>query len=52
MTQCINAIELNTDDTASQTDGLDLKQGLSSEEVYKRALAARKLCGKAWRGRF
>ncbi len=47
MTQCMNAKELHMDDTISHVDGLDLKQGLSSEEVHKRALASRKLYGKA-----
>ncbi|MGV8118588.1 MAG: HNH endonuclease [Candidatus Xenobiia bacterium LiM19] len=47
MTECMNATELHTDDTISHIDSLDLKQGLSSEEVHKRALAARKLYGKA-----
>ncbi|MHC9540286.1 MAG: HNH endonuclease [Vulcanimicrobiota bacterium] len=47
MTQCINATELHTDSTISHSDSLDLKQGLSSEEVHKRALATRKLYGKA-----
>ncbi|MHC9541691.1 MAG: HNH endonuclease [Vulcanimicrobiota bacterium] len=47
MTQCMNAAELHTDVTISHVDGLDLQQGLSSEEVHKRALAARKLYGKA-----
>jgi len=43
----MNATELHTDSTISHVDGLDLIQGLSSEEVHKRALAARKLYGKA-----
>jgi len=47
MTQCMSAIEKTTDDTVSHIDGLDLEPGLSSEEVHKRALAARKLYGKA-----
>ena len=47
MTQCMNATELHMDDTISHSDSIDLKQGLSSEEVHKRALAARKLYGKA-----
>ncbi|MGV8122560.1 MAG: HNH endonuclease [Candidatus Xenobiia bacterium LiM19] len=47
MTQCINATELHMDVAISHIDGLDLKQGLSSTEVHKRALAARKLYGKA-----
>ncbi|MHC9543184.1 MAG: hypothetical protein AB9903_27045 [Vulcanimicrobiota bacterium] len=47
MTQCMNTTELHTDDTISHSDSFDLKQGLSSEEVHKRALAARKLYGKA-----
>ncbi len=47
MTQCMSAIERTTDDTVSHIDGLDLKQGLSSEEVQKRALASRKLFEKA-----
>ncbi len=47
MTQCMSAIGLQTDDTISHADGLHLEQGLSSEEVHKRALASRKLYGKA-----
>ncbi len=47
MIQCMNATELQMDDTVSHIDGLDLKQGLSAEEVHKRALIARKLYGKA-----
>ncbi|MGV8120529.1 MAG: HNH endonuclease [Candidatus Xenobiia bacterium LiM19] len=54
MTQCMNATELHmndtvstVDDTVSHVDNLDLKHGLSSEEVHKRALAVRKLYGKA-----
>ena len=47
MTQCMNATELQMDDAISHVDGLDLKQGLSAEEVHKRALAARKFYGKA-----
>ncbi len=47
MTQCMSDIGLQTDDTVYHTDGLDLVQGLSSEEVHKRALIARKLYGKA-----
>jgi len=47
MTQCMNATKLHTDDTISHVDSLDLKQGLSSTEVHKRALAARKFYGKA-----
>ena len=63
MSQCMNATELHIDDTISHIDGLDLKRGLtrfilekgvcphptslSSTEVHKRALAARKLYGKA-----
>ncbi len=47
MSQCISAIARQTDDTVYDIDGLDLKQGLSSEEVHQRALAARKLYGKA-----
>ena len=47
MTQCMKATELNTDDTASYVNGLELKQGLSSEEVHTRALLARKFYGKA-----
>ncbi|MHC9541285.1 MAG: HNH endonuclease [Vulcanimicrobiota bacterium] len=47
MTQCVNATELHIDDTIFHVDGLDLKQGLSSEEVHKRALTARKIYGKA-----
>ncbi len=47
MTQCMNTAELHMDDTISHIDGLDLKQGLSSEEVHQRALAARKIYGKA-----
>ncbi|MGV8121770.1 MAG: hypothetical protein AB2L14_18570 [Candidatus Xenobiia bacterium LiM19] len=46
MTQCMNATELHTDETISHSDSLDLKHGLSSEEVHNRALAARKLYGK------
>ena len=63
MTQCMNATEFHTDDTITHVDGLDLKRGLtrfflkkgvcphptslSSTEVHKRAMAARKLYGKA-----
>ncbi|MHC9543386.1 MAG: HNH endonuclease [Vulcanimicrobiota bacterium] len=63
MTQCMNAAEFRMDDTITHVDGLDLKRGLtrfflkkgvcphptslSSTEVHKRALAARKLYGKA-----
>ncbi len=47
MTEHLNATELDTDSKISQIDGLDLKQGLTSEEVHKRALASRKLFGKA-----
>jgi len=47
MIQCMSAIEKTADDTVSHIDGLDLKQGLSSEEVHKRALASRKIYGKA-----
>ncbi|MGV8119288.1 MAG: hypothetical protein AB2L14_05940 [Candidatus Xenobiia bacterium LiM19] len=47
MIQCMNNLKLDTDDTASHADGLDLKQGLSAEEVHKRALLARKVYGKA-----
>ena len=47
MTQSMNATELHSDNTASNSDSIDLQQGLSSEEVHKRALAARKLYGKA-----
>ena len=62
MTQCMNGTELRMDSTISYVDGLDLKTGtdsfflekrslspscFSSEEVHKRALAARKLYGKA-----
>ncbi|MHC9540455.1 MAG: HNH endonuclease [Vulcanimicrobiota bacterium] len=62
MTLCINATELHSDNTASNSDSFDLKGGLtrfflkkgvcphptslSSEEVHKKALAARKLYGK------
>jgi len=46
MAQNINTTDLNTDDTLSEIDGLDLKQGLSSEEVHKRVLQVRKLYGK------
>ena len=62
MTQCMNAVELHMDDTISHTDGLELKRGLTrfflkkgvcphpaflpSDEVHKRALAARNLYGK------
>jgi hypothetical protein len=42
----MNAVELHMDDTISHTDGLELKQGLPSDEVHKRALAARNLYGK------
>ncbi len=47
MIQHMEVTEFNTDDTLSDIDGLDLKQGLSAEEVHKRALIARKLYGKA-----
>ncbi|MHC9544822.1 MAG: HNH endonuclease [Vulcanimicrobiota bacterium] len=47
MTQCMNATELHMDSTISHVDALDLQHGLSSEEVHKRTLAARKLYGKA-----
>ncbi len=47
MTHCMSAEELKRDDTVSLNDGLDLVHGLSSEEVHKRALIARKLYGKA-----
>jgi hypothetical protein len=47
MIQRLNATELHADVTISQIDDLDLKQGLSSEEVHKRALASRNLYGKA-----
>ncbi|MHC9542052.1 MAG: HNH endonuclease [Vulcanimicrobiota bacterium] len=47
MIHCMSAIEKTTDETISHVDGLDLKQGLAADEVHKRALAARKLCGKA-----
>ncbi|MHC9544151.1 MAG: hypothetical protein AB9903_31945 [Vulcanimicrobiota bacterium] len=63
MTQCVNTDELTRNDTLPYTDSMDLVQGtdsffflkkgvcphpaFSSEEVHKRALAARKLYGKA-----
>ncbi|MHC9545049.1 MAG: HNH endonuclease [Vulcanimicrobiota bacterium] len=47
MKQCVNADELTRNDTVSHIDSMDLVQGLSAEEVHKRALTARKLCGKA-----
>jgi hypothetical protein len=47
MTQCMKDAELHTDVTISHIDGLDLKHNLPSEEVHKRALAARNLYGKA-----
>ncbi|MHC9542593.1 MAG: HNH endonuclease [Vulcanimicrobiota bacterium] len=47
MTQCVNTDELTRNDTVPHTDSMDLVQGLSSEEVHKRTLAARKLYGKA-----
>ncbi|MGV8125051.1 MAG: HNH endonuclease [Candidatus Xenobiia bacterium LiM19] len=47
MKQCLNNDELTRNDTVSHTDGMDLVQGLSADEVHKRALAARKLYGKA-----
>ncbi|MGV8124919.1 MAG: hypothetical protein AB2L14_34660 [Candidatus Xenobiia bacterium LiM19] len=47
MIRCINGTELHMNDTVSHVDSLDLRQGLSSEEVHRRALAARKLYGKA-----
>ena len=47
MKQCLNTDELTRNDTVSHTDGMDLVQGLSADEVHKRALAARKLYGKA-----
>ncbi len=47
MAQCLNSLELDTNDTTSHVDGFDLKKGLSSEEVHERALAARRLYGKA-----
>jgi hypothetical protein len=43
----MNVTELNTDATISHIDALELKQGLSSEEVHKRAIASRNLYGKA-----
>ncbi|MGV8119656.1 MAG: HNH endonuclease [Candidatus Xenobiia bacterium LiM19] len=47
MKHCVNTDELTRNDTVSHTDSMDLVQGLSSTEVHKRALAARKLYGKA-----
>jgi len=47
MTQCMKATEPNTAVTISQNNALDLRQGLPSEEVHKRALAIRNLYGKA-----
>ncbi|MHC9544835.1 MAG: hypothetical protein AB9903_35420 [Vulcanimicrobiota bacterium] len=47
MKQCVNADELTRNDTLPHTDSMDLVQGLSSEEVHKRALTARKFYGKA-----
>jgi len=47
MAQCMNDTELHADVTISHNDTLDLKQGLPSEEVHKRALGARNLYGKA-----
>ncbi|MHC9541559.1 MAG: HNH endonuclease [Vulcanimicrobiota bacterium] len=47
MKRYVNADELTRNDTVSQSDSMDLVQGLSSTEVHKRALAARKLYGKA-----
>ena len=47
MIQFVNTDELTRNDTVSHTDSMDLVQSLSSEEVHKRALAARKLYGKA-----
>ena len=47
MKHCVNTDELTRNDTVPHTDSMDLVQGLSSEEVHKRALAARKFYGKA-----
>ncbi len=47
MAQCLNSLELDMNDTTSHVDGFDLKKWLSSEEVHERALAARRLYGKA-----
>ncbi|MHC9538095.1 MAG: HNH endonuclease [Vulcanimicrobiota bacterium] len=47
MKQCVNDDELTRNDTVSHIDSMDLVQGLSSEEVHKRVLAARKIYGKA-----
>ncbi|MHC9544489.1 MAG: HNH endonuclease [Vulcanimicrobiota bacterium] len=47
MKQCVNTNELTKNDTIFHTDSMYLVQGLSAEEVHKRALAARKLYGKA-----
>ncbi|MHC9539065.1 MAG: HNH endonuclease [Vulcanimicrobiota bacterium] len=47
MKQCVNDDELTRNVTVSHTDSMDLVQGLSSDEVHKRALAARKFYGKA-----
>ncbi len=47
MAQYLNTLELDMNDTTSHVDGFDLRQGLSSEEVHKRALASRKIYGKA-----
>ena len=47
MKRCVNTDELTRNDTVSQTGSMDLVQGLSSKEVHKRSLAARKLYGKA-----
>ncbi|MHC9539129.1 MAG: HNH endonuclease [Vulcanimicrobiota bacterium] len=47
MIQFVDTNELTRNDTVSHTDSMDLVQGLSSTEVHKRALAARKFYGKA-----
>ena len=47
MIQCVNTNELTRNDTVPHTESMDLVQGLSSEEVHRRALAARKFYGKA-----
>ncbi|MGV8121610.1 MAG: hypothetical protein AB2L14_17765 [Candidatus Xenobiia bacterium LiM19] len=47
MKHCVNTDELTVSDTVSHIDCMDLVQGLSSEKVHKRALAVRKLYGKA-----
>jgi len=47
MTRCMNDTELHADVTISHNDALDLKQGLPSGEVHRRALASRNLYGRA-----